>query len=108
MVAITAINNTTSPIGNRPDSIQSVKTFMGPDLIWRFGDVVRTCPTISMFKHDFFRVLPGILFLVICIREEIDGDRLANICFVGNFKTGSLQFYVIVPLAIFYLCGELF
>ena len=55
MGAITAINNTTSPIGNRPDSIQSVKTFMGPDLIWRFGDVVRTCPTISMFKHDFFQ-----------------------------------------------------
>lgn len=62
----------------------------------------------AKFFHAVAWVLPGILFLVICIREEIDGDRLANICFVGNFKTGSLQYYVIVPLAVFYLCGMTF
>lgn len=62
----------------------------------------------AKFFHGVAWVLPGILFLVICIKEEIDGDRLANICFVGNFKTDSLQFYVIAPLAIFYLCGMTF
>lgn len=62
----------------------------------------------AKFFHGVAWILPGILFLVICIKEEIDGDRLANICFVGNFKTDSLQFYVIAPLAIFYLCGMTF
>ena len=31
------------------------------------------------------------IFQVCADMGEIDGDRLANICFVGNFSTRSLQ-----------------
>lgn len=62
----------------------------------------------AKYFHGIAWVLPLILFIIVCATEEIDGDRMANICFVGNFDVKSLQYFVIVPLSIFYLCGMTF
>lgn len=62
----------------------------------------------AKFFHLVAWVLPAAFFVVITATNDIDGDRLANICFVGNFKTRTLQMYVIGPLVVFYLFGMTF
>lgn len=64
--------------------------------------------SIACYCHMLAWTLPAILTIAILVTGRVDSNELTGMCYVGNHDKDSLLYYIIVPLCLLLLVGQVF
>lgn len=64
--------------------------------------------SIACYFHLFTWAIPAVLTIAILVTGKVDSNELTGMCFVGNHDRWALLVYVIIPLALLLVVGEVF
>jgi len=59
----------------------------------------------SSYMHACVWTLSALLTVLVIVFKKIEGDVLSGVCFVGLWDSGTLLYYVIIPLVVFHAIG---
>lgn len=84
--------------------ILTLTWFLAAGLAWS----TEAIDSISQYFHLVSWIIPAILTIVILSLQEVDGDYLSGVCFVGVQDLHSHNVFVLGPLLVFLLLGTFF
>ena len=59
----------------------------------------------SSYMHAIVWTLSAIKTVVVIITKKIGGDVLSGVCYVGLWDSGTLLYFVIIPLVLYHVIG---
>ena len=84
--------------------ILTLTWFLAAGLAWS----TEAINSISQYFHLVSWIIPAILTIIVLALQDVDGDYLSGVCFVGVQDLHSHNIFVLGPLLVFLLLGTFF